>query len=110
MKRVVVVVPRERVRLYGAMVQKEIELSKAGKGTWHRSGEKQKDKAKWSHTNYKGWINLQRGEGEVVIAVINSRSPTGREWQLLQSFLGFLDRHFREDISSIIIQYRNGSE
>lgn len=106
MKRVVVIVPVAGYRLYGAMVQKEVDLAKAQKGTLHRSGVKLKDKTKWSHTTYKGWINLQRSEGEVVTAVIKSRSQSSDEWQLLHAFLGFVDRHFSDKINTLLIQYR----
>lgn len=106
MKHVVVVVPKDGFRLYGAMVKKEVDHAKTGRGTWFRSGPKEKDKAKWAHSTYKGWVKLHRTEGEVITAMLQSRSESADQWQLLQAFLGFVDRHFGENISSIMIQYQ----
>ena len=99
------VVPKGRYRLYGAMVAKELELSRRGLGTFHRSARKQKNKAKWNHVRYVGWIKLRRGLGEVVEMEV--RSKKGTDWQLLHALLGFLDRHFADKIQSVSIQYGN---
>jgi hypothetical protein len=103
--RVIQIIPRQNSRLYALMIQKEIELAKRNKGTFHRSGPKQKDVAKWSHATYDGWVWLERGLGEVVLAELGTRSSNGDEWQLLHAFLGFLDRHFADKIAAINIQY-----
>lgn len=105
MKRQIQIVPRSGVQLFGQIVKKEIELRKK-QGTFHRSGSKKKDHAKWSHTRYDGWITFERSIGEVVVADIQSRAQAGGEWQLFHAFLGWLDRHFGNDISAINIQYR----
>lgn len=107
MIRLIQIVPRGGVRLYGKMVKKEVDLTRKNKGTFRRSGRKERNCAKWSHTSYKGWIILQRTAGEVVTAEMKSLSKTGDQWQLLHAFIGFLDRHFEEDISTINIQYRD---
>ena len=101
------VVPRPNVRLFGLMVKKEIELYRNGKGTFYRSATKERDRAKWSHTTYKGWIKMERCEGEVVAAEIRSLSKGRDEWQLLHAFIGWLDRHFGENIEAIHIHYRS---
>lgn len=102
--RQVQVVPNGGFRLYGAIVAKEVELAKKNRGTFHRSAAKEKDKAKWSHSNYPGWIRIARGMGEVVLIEVRSKKP-GVEWQLMQAILGFLDRHFSDNIGTILIHY-----
>ncbi len=103
--RVIQIIPRQRCRLYGLIVQEEIELAKRNRGTFYRSGSKQKDVAKWAHKTYKGWIWLERGLGEVVLAELDSKSSSQDDWQLLHAFLGFLDRHFADKIAAVNIQY-----
>jgi hypothetical protein len=98
------VVPTNGANLYGDMIAKEIELASKNVGTLHRNGPKLKDRSKWSHTSYPGWINLARSIGGVVCVEVRSKKAD-TEWQLLQSFLGFLDRHFSSEIQSINIQY-----
>lgn len=107
MIKLVQIVPISGLRLFGQMVRKEIDLSKRGVGTFYRSAAKARDRAKWSHAKYKGWIKLQRSEGEVVTAEIRSLSKSGDEWQLLHAFIGWLDRHFGRDIEALHIHYRN---
>ena len=107
MSKLIQIIPRDDFRLFGAMVKKEIDLKSQG-GAFYRSGSKKKNQAKWAHRNrrYKGWINLQRSSGEVVVVEIQSRARPEDEWQLFHAFLGWLDRHFRENIQAINIQYR----
>ena len=104
MRKLLQIVPSQDFRLFGAMVKKEIELGE--KGTFYRSAPKRKDQAKWSHKTYKGWVNLQRSSGEVVVAEVQSRTQSEDEWQLFHAFLGWADRHFGQQISAINIQYR----
>src|SRR5262249_22449174 len=98
------VIPRDDFNLYGAMVDKEIELSKNNRGTFFHSAPKAKDRAKWSHRRYAGWIKLARGMGEIVLIEVRSRK-TEPEWQLMSALLGFLERHFAENVVAINIQY-----
>jgi hypothetical protein len=104
MRKLMQIVPNEDFRLFGAMVKKEIELSQKNQGTFYRSGSKVKNKAKWSHKSYRGWIKLQRGNGEIVIAEILSKAD--QDWQLFHAFLGWVDRHFGEKVAAINVQYR----
>ena len=102
------IVPREGERLYGAMVKKGGDLVRKRKGTFYRAGARARDRSKWRHRRYGGWVNIGRGLGELVIAEVHGK-PNGAEtdeWQLLSAFLGFLDRHFGEQIVAINIQYR----
>src|SRR5947209_2374647 len=101
--RLIQIVPKDYFKLYGALVAKELELRRRKQGTFRRAGAKQKNYAKWNHKSYYGWLWLQRGLGEVVTVELQSRG--GDEWQLLHAFLGFVDRHFAEEIQSIQIQY-----
>jgi len=102
--RQVQVIPQAGFRLYGAIVAKEVELSRKSRGTFRRSGRKEKNRTKWKHANFRGWIQMRRGLGEVVQIEVNSKK-TETEWQLFHAILGFLDRHFAEKIRAINIQY-----
>jgi hypothetical protein len=97
--------PRSGDSLYGAMVRKQAEIRKAGRGTFSRAGAKRSDAARWTHVRYKGSIDLRRGEADAVSAKIKS-ADRGDEARLLSSFLGWLDRHFGKQISSVNIRYQ----
>jgi hypothetical protein len=100
------ILPKQKFRLYGAVVKKEIELANKNQGTFRRTGKKEKNVAKWSHKKIDGWIWLGRGLGEVVVVEIQTRSTIkDEESQLFKAFLGFLDRHFSKRIASINIQF-----
>jgi hypothetical protein len=101
--RLIQIVPKKQFNLYGALVAKELALRKKDKGTFRRSGPKQRKYAKWNHKNYYGWLWIQHSMGEVV--TIELKSKTSDEWQLLHAFLGFVDRHFAAKVQSIHIQY-----
>lgn len=103
--RLIQITPKRGCRLYGAIVKKEVDLFRQGKGTFYRSAAKAKNSAKWSHKSYDGWIWLERGLSEVILAELRSRTADKNEWQLLHAFLGFLDRHFADKIETINIQY-----
>ncbi len=85
MIRLIQIVPVDGCRLFGKIVKKEIEISRKNRGAFYRSGAKEKNRAKWAHERYNGWINIQRADGEVVTVEIRSRSQAGDEWQLLQA-------------------------
>ena len=98
------VVPRDGTRLYGAMVKKQAEISRTGRGTLSRVGAKKRNAARWKHIRYKGSIHLKPGLSEVVTVEIKSPDK-GDESRLLSAFLGWLDRHFGGQIVSVNIQY-----
>ena len=100
----VTVVPRGKMKLYGALVKKEVELRRKNQGTLHRYSSKEAGKEKWIHNSYPGWVRFQRCLGQVVVAQVGAKSAQG-ETQFLSSFLGFLDRHFRDEIASVMINY-----
>jgi hypothetical protein len=98
------IIPREGTRLYGAIVKKQADIRKSGRGTFSRVGAKRRDAARWAHVRYKGSISLKTGPSDAVDVQI--RSPErGDEARLVSSFLGWLDRHFGDELSSVTIQY-----
>jgi len=99
------IVPRARTRLYGAMIKKQAEISKRGRGTFSRAGARKRGAARWTHVRYKGSINLEPGTAEAVKVAIKS-PERGDEARLLSSFLGWLDRHFGDRLVSVNIQYQ----
>lgn len=100
----VTITPKKRENVYRMLVSKERELRLKNRGTLHRGGAKQKGQDRWTHETYKGWVTLQKCLGGIVVARVQSKTPN-EEWQLLTSFVGFLDRHFREAISAINLSY-----
>jgi hypothetical protein len=99
------IVPRDGTRLYSAMIRKQAEIRRSGRGTFLRAGARKRNAARWTHVRYKGSINLEPGPSQAVEAVIKS-TDRGDEARLLSSFLGWLDRHFGEHLSSVNIEYR----
>jgi hypothetical protein len=103
--KVIQIVPQEGLALYATLVKKEAELRKKHRGTFYRTAGKKRNSSRWRHRAYRGWMNLERGLSEVVLAEIHSPAPD-QEWQLLSAFLGFIDRHFGKRILAITIHYR----
>jgi hypothetical protein len=60
---------------------------------------------RWRHKKYPGWITWDETRGGILVAEIRSKVE-GADWQLLRSFVGYLDRHFGDQIESITITYR----
>jgi hypothetical protein len=102
------IVPREGTRLYSAMIKKQAEIRRAGRGTFSRAGVRKRNAARWTHVRYKGSINLEPGLSEAVEVAIKS-PERGDEARLLSSFLGWLDRHFGEHLASVNIQYQHAA-
>jgi len=100
--KLVQIVPRQKVRLYGAFVKKEADIRKNDRGTFYRAGRKKQNQTKWNHRRYKGSVDLKRGDDETVTARV--RSPK-QEWQMLSAFLGWLNRHFGEQVVAVNIKY-----
>lgn len=99
------IVPRNGTRLYGAMVKREAEIRKGGRGTFSRAGRKRASAARWKHARYSGSISLQRTPSEMI--TVNIKSPDqGEEARLLSAFLGWIGRHFGAEVQTINIQYQ----
>jgi len=77
-------------------------------GRFPGRGQESAKAARWTHLRYKGSVNLEPGLSEAVEVAITS-PDRGDEARLLSSFLGWLDRHFGEQLSSINIQYQNAA-
>ncbi len=101
---VVTVTPLGDLDVYTLLVDKERELRRADRGTLHRQGPRKRGQEKWTHTSFKGWIKLQRGLGGVLVAQVHGQSDRD-EWQLVSSFIGFVQRHFREDVASVALSF-----
>jgi hypothetical protein len=99
------IVPRGGIGLYGAIVKKQAEIRKSGRGTFVRARAKTRGAARWTHLRYKGSLDLQPGQADGVSVRIKS-SDHGDEARLLSSFLGWLDRHFGKHVSSVTIKYQ----
>jgi hypothetical protein len=100
--------PRGGTHLYGAMIRKQAEIRRAGRGTFSRAGARRRGGARWTHVRYKGSVALEPGAKEAVNVEIKS-PERGDEARLLSSFLGWLDRHFGDQLSSVSIQYAQPS-
>ena len=56
------ITPRQRTRLYAALVKKEADIRGKGRGTFFRVGRKAQAKAEWKHKKFQGSIRLERGD------------------------------------------------
>ena len=99
------VISRESTRLYGAMIRKQADIHRKGRGTFVRARARKRNAARWTHVRYKGSISFKSVPAEAVEVTIQS-PDRGDETRLLSSFLGWLDRHFGNQLSTIKIEYR----
>ena len=102
------VVPDHGTRLYGAMIRKQAEIHRKGRGTFTRARARKRNSARWTHVRYRGSISFEPGSLEAVEVTIQS-PERGDEARLMSSFLGWLDRHFGEQLLSISIKYRRAT-
>jgi len=92
--------PNADVRWKSDLPAKERELR--GKGTtWRRVKIR-----RWRHKNYAGWVVWDEPVNGLLVAKVQSRNEDV-EWQILNAFIGYLNRHFGEDIDSISISFRD---
>jgi len=89
----------EKAKLKALLKNTEREL-RGGTTTFVRQRE-----GRWCHKKYAGWISWDETQGGVLVAEVRTREEDN-EWQLLQSFIGYLDRHLSKHIESISITYR----
>jgi hypothetical protein len=61
------IMPRAGTRLYSAMIKKQAEIRKSGRGTFSRAGARRRQAVRWTHVRYKGSINLEPGLSEAII-------------------------------------------
>jgi hypothetical protein len=60
---------------------------------------------RWKHVKYPGWIQWDDAAGGLLVAEVRTR-VADHEWQMLQAFVGYLDRHLGAEIESISVYYR----
>ena len=70
----------------------------------HTTFEREKE-GRWKHVKYPGWIQWEDTAGGLLVAEIKTRVKD-HEWQILEAFVGYLDRHLGDQIESISIHYR----
>jgi hypothetical protein len=99
--KIVQVVPRPEVKPQLKTLLKKKELELRGTST---TFVRQKE-GRWKHKKYPGWIHWEGTACGILIAKIQSRKESS-DWQLLQAFVGYLDRHFGTEIESINVLYR----
>ena len=102
MRIVQVVSKPDHENLYSLIKKKEIELRRNKRGTLHPVKPN-----RWKHVSYKGFIDFYKANKDISIFELKQKPGESNDWQLLHSFLGFLDRHFHKEIESITILYRD---
>jgi hypothetical protein len=60
---------------------------------------------RWKHVKYPGWIQWDDAPGGLLVAEIRTKRRD-HEWQTMDAFIGYLDRHLGEHIESISVYYR----
>ena len=80
---------------------KNTERELRGRGTTF----KRQREGRWVHARYPGWINWDLTKGGILVAEVQSKKPDA-EWQLLQAFIGYVDRHIGKYVQTISIIYR----
>jgi len=98
------ITPRRKSPLYNGLVRREADIRKKGRGTFARKGRLRAGTATWNHKRFKGSVSLARGDAELVKAKVSSRTAED-EGGLLKAFLGFVDRHFGDQVATITIHY-----
>ena len=68
--------------------------------TFHRERE-----GRWKHVKHAGWIQWDDAPGNLLVAEIHTKVKD-HEWQILEAFIGYLDRHLGQEIESISVYYR----
>jgi hypothetical protein len=79
------------------LILSEAEIREKRAGSFHRTGARKRDKARWKPAKFKGWIL----NGSDLTAKVNSD-----DWQLLAAFVGWVERHFGEQVQALNIQYQ----
>jgi hypothetical protein len=98
------ITPRKKSPLYAGLVKRQAAIRRNGRGTFSRRGPARASTATWNHKRFKGSVSLRREDAELVLAKIRSRTPED-EGSLLKAFLGFVDRHFGDQVATITIHY-----
>jgi hypothetical protein len=99
--KIVQVVPRPGIDSKLKTVLKATERTLRGPHTTFRRVRE----GRWKHVKYPGWVRWDQAAGGFLVAEIQSKVKD-HEWQLLQAFVGYLDRHLGDQIESISVYYR----
>lgn len=70
----------------------------------HTTFQREKE-GRWKHVKYPGWIQWDDAAGGLLIAEIRTKVKD-HEWQIMEAFIGYLDRHLGDQIESITVHYR----
>jgi hypothetical protein len=97
------IVPRDGRRFFDSIVRRQDEIHKNGRGTFSRTGPKRRNTAHWVHAKFTGSVDLGRSPSHVS-AKVKSRNKSD-ESKLCTAFLGWVDRHFGDELASVTIQY-----
>lgn len=99
--KLVQIIPLTNERPTLKVLLKNTERQLRGRGTTF----KRQREGRLVHTRYPGWINWDSAKGGIIVAEVQSKKPDA-EWQLLQAFIGYVDRHIGQYVQSITIIYR----
>jgi hypothetical protein len=99
--KIVQVVPKPGIASTLKAVLKQTERQLRGPHTTFR----RLREGRWKHVKYPGWVQWDEAPGGFLVAEIQTKVQD-HEWQLLQAFIGYLDRHLGELIESIAVYYR----
>ena len=99
--KIVQVVPKPGIASTLKAVLKQTERQLRGPHTTFR----RMREGRWKHVKYPGWVQWDEAPGGFLVAEIQTKVKD-HEWQLLQAFIGYLDRHLGEHIESIAVYYR----
>jgi hypothetical protein len=99
--RILQVVPKAGVNSKLKTILKARERSLRGPHTTFRRVRE----GRWKHVKYPGWITWDQAVGGLLVAEIHTKVKD-HEWQVMDAFIGYLDRHLGEQIESISVYYR----
>ena len=103
----ITIVPKNYHNLYGSLLKKEQQLRP--RGAFYRAPGRFSRHTKWHHKRHNGWVWLSKSMSGVVVVEIETRD-VANGWQILSAFIGFLDRCFNNEMSSITINYPNPAD
>jgi hypothetical protein len=98
--KIVQVVPKPGIDSKLKAVLKDTERSLRGPHTTFR----RMPEGRWKHVKYQGWVQWDEAPGGFLVAEVQTKVKD-HEWQLLQAFIGYLDRHLGQHIESISVYY-----
>jgi len=102
--KIIEITPRKKSPIYSGLVKREADIRKKGRGTFARKGRVRAGAATWKLKGFKGSVSLRREDADLVRAKVSSRTAED-EGGLLKAFLGFVDRHFGNQVATITIHY-----